>query len=80
MTFYFRFCIILDISELAHFRGKDKGKGISRFAHACRPADPVNIILIVARDVIIDNRFDTPYINTACCNIGGDQYGRMSPA
>jgi hypothetical protein len=63
----------LHITDLATLlRGCDRD-GSARLSGSTCSADSVNVVVGIVRNVEVHNEFDSLYIDTASCDVGGDE-------
>lgn len=65
--------IALDLFEFVYFLALNEIKRFSGTAGASGSSDPVHIIFIVLRQIIVEYRFNIIHINSTRCNIGCNQ-------
>lgn len=63
-----------DRTELKRIFGCNKTRGPSGRLHPGRPADSVDVIFWAIGQIKIDHMADIGHIDSACCNIGRDEY------
>src|SRR5659263_236481 len=66
---------VFQIDDLAPY---NKGICLSCFSGTGRTADPMNIVLIIRRQIIIENNINIVNIYTACCNIRCNKKVKLS--
>ena len=64
---------LLDTAETLHFIGDDKSESLSLALSASRATDSVDIVLGVARDIIVDDNIDIWDVDAACDDVGCDK-------
>ena len=64
---------MLDLAEFGKVPGRDKGDRLAALTCPAGPADPVDIIFNVLRDIEVDHHINILHVNPAGCNIRSNQ-------